>query len=117
MVAGWLEAYRTATSYMSSTKQTTLSSVYSIFTALQDDLRDRLHNLDDHLPPELALGLQNALLKLSEYFSKTDASPYYLWSSCTHFILASGAAQSVADFISSSSRSSSHLQRAAASLC
>jgi hypothetical protein len=82
MVAGWLEIYRAATSYMSSTKQTTLSSVYSIFTALQDDLRDRMATLDADLPPELALGLQNALMKLSEYFGKTDASPYYLWSSC-----------------------------------
>jgi hypothetical protein len=82
MVAGWLEAYRAATSYMSSTKQTTLSSVYSIFTALQGDLRERMHALNYDMPPELAQSLRSALLKLSEYVGKTDASPYYLWSSC-----------------------------------
>jgi hypothetical protein len=83
IVAGWLEFYCAATSFMSSTKQTTLSSVYSIFTALQDELRVQMRALDhEDLPQELALALQKALSKLSEYFGKTDASPYYLWSSC-----------------------------------
>jgi hypothetical protein len=86
-VTSWLELYRIATSYMSSTKQTTLSSVYSILTALQDDLRVQLHRYDDSLPVQLSLGLQNALSKLSMYFSKTDVSPYYLWSSCASEIL------------------------------
>jgi hypothetical protein len=34
LVAGWLQLFRDATTEMSSTKKTTLSSAYAIFTTL-----------------------------------------------------------------------------------
>jgi hypothetical protein len=75
-VARWLWLYRDATQHMSSTKETMLSAVYSVFTELQEDLCNQLHRLDTTLPVELGVGLQEALDKLSKYFGKTDASPY-----------------------------------------
>jgi hypothetical protein len=90
-VARWLQLFRSATSFMSSSKLTTLSSVYSVFTTLQAHLRHELRGFDHTLPEELKLGLQGALQLLSEYLSLTDASPYYLWSSCKLRCFAEGA--------------------------
>jgi hypothetical protein len=82
-VKQWLSLFAEATTDMSSTENTTLSAVYGIFTGLQDDVRDHLRDSDRH-PPSLKAGLVQAHEKLSEYFSKTDASPYYLWASCQY---------------------------------
>jgi hypothetical protein len=81
-VSRWLKVFRTATARMSSSKTTTLSTIYSTFTKLQDTLRTQLRDLDSSLPQELGQGLQRALIKLSEYFSKADDTPFYLWASC-----------------------------------
>lgn len=83
LVADWLQLFRDATSDMSSTKKTTLSSVYAIFTALQDDIRRHLTNMPLGVPLHLQAGLEAAHAKLAEYFRLTDRSPYYLWSACT----------------------------------
>jgi hypothetical protein len=81
-VTKWLALFATATTAMSSTEKTTLSAVYGVFTGLQDDVRTHLRDNTNGIPPALKNGLVQAHEKLSEYFRKTDASPYYLWSSC-----------------------------------
>jgi hypothetical protein len=86
LVAGWLQLFRNATTEMSSTKKTTLSSVYAIITALQDDIQRHLTNMPLNIPSHLQAGLEAAHAKLAEYFRLTDRSPYYFWSACMcHF--------------------------------
>ena len=46
-VAGWLKAFRSATTQMSTTKQPMLSTAHAIFRGLQDDVRDALRSLPD----------------------------------------------------------------------
>ena len=48
-VAGWLKAFRSATTQMSMTKQSMLSTAHAIFCGLQDKVRDALSSL-----PEMA---------------------------------------------------------------
>jgi hypothetical protein len=81
-VTKWLEIYRHSTAFMSASKLTTLSLVYSVFCRLQRRLCNELRTFNDDLPKDLKIGLQGALELLSSYFAKTDASPYYIWASC-----------------------------------
>jgi hypothetical protein len=85
-VKQWLSLFAEATTVMSSTEKTTLSAVYGVFTGLQDDVRAHLKDSDQH-PPSLKAGLVQAHEKLAEYFTKTDASPYYLWAACKYHLL------------------------------
>jgi hypothetical protein len=66
---------------MSATRTPMLSTTLAIFRGLQEDLRDTLRDLSDTASPSLKKGLVDAHLKLSDYYYKIDASPYYLWSS------------------------------------
>jgi hypothetical protein len=84
VVTKWLSLFAGATTAMSSTEKTTLSAAYGIFTGLQDDVRTHLKDHTDGIPAALKNGLVDAHDKLSEYFRKTDASPYYLWSACAY---------------------------------
>lgn len=80
-IAGWLSLFREATTFMSSRDKTTISSVFGVFMALQDDVRAHIR-ASDGVPIELKQGLLDAHEKLAEYFKKSDASPYYMWSAC-----------------------------------
>ena len=42
LVAGWLKAFRSATTQMSTTKQPMLSTAHAIFRGLQDEVRNAL---------------------------------------------------------------------------
>jgi hypothetical protein len=82
LVAQWLKSFRSATTQMSTTKRPMLSSTHAIYRGLQESLRESLRNLPNNTPPKLKLGLTKAHRKLSDYYSKIDDSPYYIWSSC-----------------------------------
>lgn len=81
IAADWLKLFRTATTLMSSSKETTLSWVYMVFTCLQDHVRNHLRSLPASVPAELKNGLFRAHAKLTQYFRLIDESPYYLWAS------------------------------------
>jgi hypothetical protein len=81
MVSTWLKDFRSATTQMSATKHSMLSSTQAIFRGLQESLKESLRTLPDNVPPRLKLALVNAHRKLSDYYTNFDASPYYIWSS------------------------------------
>ena len=80
LVAEWLKCFRTATTQMSATRTPMLSTTHTIFRGLQEDIRNILSDLPDTASPSLKKGLTDAHLKLSDYYYKIDASPFYLWS-------------------------------------
>lgn len=82
LVENWLGCFAEATTYMSTTKRSTLSSVHAVFRALQDEVRMFIKKLPDGSPPELDAGLRAAHQKLSDYYYKVDASPFYVWAAC-----------------------------------
>ena len=59
-----------------------LSSTQAIFRGLQESLQDSLRELPNNTPPRLKNSLIKAHRKLSDYYTKFDESPYYIWSSC-----------------------------------
>ena len=81
-VAGWLKAFRSATTQMSMTKQSMLSTAHAIFRGLQDEVRDALCSLPDSTSPMIKDGLLAAHQKLSEYYYRFDLSPFYIWAAC-----------------------------------
>ncbi|KAF5337795.1 hypothetical protein D9758_016284 [Tetrapyrgos nigripes] len=81
MVMGWLKSFRSATTQMSTTKRPMLSTVSVIFRGLQQDIRNILASLLDNVSPELKEGLTVAHRKLSDYYTKFDQSPFYVWAS------------------------------------
>lgn len=66
---------------MSATKHSMLSSTQAIFCGLQESLKDCLINLPNNAPLHLKESLIKAHQKLSDYYTKFDESPYYVWSS------------------------------------
>jgi hypothetical protein len=83
-VAGWLKLFQSATTEMSRTKEPMLSTVLAIFRGLQDHVSSILRELPDSAPPQLRTGLVEAHRKLSEYYFRSDESPYYTWAACKY---------------------------------
>ncbi|KAJ6540263.1 hypothetical protein B0H10DRAFT_1815018, partial [Mycena sp. CBHHK59/15] len=81
-VTDWLEAYRYATTKMSTTKQPMLSTTHAVFRWLQTHLKKALTELPKDADPALKQGLVAAHLKLSDYYAKFDKSRYYSWATC-----------------------------------
>jgi hypothetical protein len=79
-VAGWLKAFRSATTQMSTTKQPMLSTAHAIFRGLQDEVRSALRSLPNSTSPMIKAGLLAAHQKLSEYYYRFDLSPFYIWA-------------------------------------
>ena len=73
---------------MSSTKTSMLSSTHAIFRGLQEDICKSLVELPDSAPAKLKTSLMKAHRKPSDYYSKLDKSPYYIWASCEWFVIA-----------------------------
>ena len=84
-VAGWLKAFRSATTQMSTTKQSMLSTAHAIFCGLQDKVRDALCSLPDSTSPMIKDGLLAVHQKLSEYYYHIDLSPFYIWAACESY--------------------------------
>jgi len=87
----WLQSFREATTQMSTTKQSMLSTTHAVFRGLQDDIKNILKDLPDDVDPTLKNGLVEAHRKLSDYFLKFDKSDYYHWAArkffCLHYQL------------------------------
>lgn len=81
LVSNWLKAFRSATTQMSMTKRSMLSSTQAIFRGLQESLQESLCELPNDMPPRLKDSLIKAHRKLSDYYTKFDESPFYIWSS------------------------------------
>ena len=81
LVSKWLKSFHAATTQMSATCMPMLSTTHAVFCGLQDDIRTILRDLPDTASPSLKKGLMDAHLKLSDYYYKINASPFYLWSS------------------------------------
>lgn len=88
-VAGWLKAFRSATTQMSTTKQPMLSTCHAIFRGLQDEVRTALLSLPDSTSPMIRNGLLAAHQKLSEYYYRFDLSPFYIWAACKSLFFSS----------------------------
>jgi hypothetical protein len=86
LVANWLKSFRAATTQISATLTPMLSRTHAVFHGLQEDIRNILSDLPDTASPSLKKGLMDAHLKLSDYYYKIDASPFYLWSSRKSYI-------------------------------
>ena len=82
LVARWLKSFHSATTQMSATKTPMLSTTHAIFRGLQEDIHASIHSLPDGTPDCLKNSLVNAHRKLSDYYTKFNESPFYLWSSC-----------------------------------
>lgn len=80
LVTRWLKTFRSATTQMSSTKRSMLSSTHAIFRGLQDSIRGFIKGLPSDASPHLRTALLNSHMKLSDYYYKFDASPYYVWA-------------------------------------
>lgn len=87
LVTRWLKAFRSATTQMSTTSTPMLSTTHAIFRGLQDDLRQSLAQLPNSAPPYLKTALVKAHRKLSDYYTKLDDSPYYIFASRKSFII------------------------------
>ena len=80
LVTGWLKSFRSATTQMSTTKRSMVSSTHAIFRGLQDQIKTILSDLPTSTPPQLIQGLTAAHTKLSDYYYKFDESPLYTWA-------------------------------------
>ncbi|KAF9070798.1 hypothetical protein BDP27DRAFT_1219963, partial [Rhodocollybia butyracea] len=87
LVSNWLKLFRLATTDMSRTSKPMLSIVHSIFRELQADIQNNLRNLPENTPHQIKTGMLAAHRKLSDYYTKFDESPFYLWSSREYFHL------------------------------
>jgi hypothetical protein len=83
LVTGWLKSFRSATTQMSTTKRSMVSSTHAIFRGLQDQIKTILSDLPRSTSPQLILGLTAAHTKLSDYYYKFDESPLYTWAART----------------------------------
>ncbi|KAK0237407.1 hypothetical protein EDD85DRAFT_770203 [Armillaria nabsnona] len=82
MVMSWLKIFCAATMEMSMSKKPMLSTMHTIFCGLQDDIKSILVGLPNLISLEIKKGLTDVHLKLSDYYHKSDKSPFYIWSSC-----------------------------------
>src|ERR1700729_705996 len=82
LVTKWLKSFRSATTQMSATKCSMLSSTHAIFHGLQEDIRNSLTELPNSAPAKLKTSLIKAHRKLRVIVTKLNKSPYYVWSSC-----------------------------------
>ena len=101
LVCRWLKAFHSATTQMSTTKRSMLSSTQAIFRGLQESLQDSLRTLPNNAPSRLKNSLIKSHWKLSDYYTKFDDSLYYIWSSCESFFVSSTACMLQFIFLSS----------------
>ena len=77
LVAKWLKSFQSAMTQISTTKCLMLSWTHAIFQGLQDSLADSLWSLPSNTPSPLWQCPLKAHCKLSDYYGKSDESPYY----------------------------------------
>jgi len=79
-VADWLVAFRAATTQMSTSKVSMLSTTHAIFRGLQEHIQRIYRDLPMSTAPKIKAGLLDAHKKLSDYYYKYDQSPFYTWA-------------------------------------
>ena len=80
LVIGWLKSFRSATTQMSTTKHSMVSSIHAIFRGLQEHIKAILSDLPSSISHGVILGLTVAHAKLSDYYYEFDESPLYIWA-------------------------------------
>lgn len=80
LLEDWLQAFRDATTSMSTTRFPMLSTVHATFRGLQDHIKTILRKLPDSVSPRMKQALIEAHTKLATYYDKFDQSPYYTWA-------------------------------------
>jgi hypothetical protein len=89
IVTNWLHAFREATTQMSSTKKSMLSTTHAVFRGLQEELQKAIASLPETVNPNIKKGLLDAHRKLSDYYHSFDQSPFYTWAACKSFYFSS----------------------------
>ena len=79
-VCDWLGAFRAATTQMSTSKESMLSSTIAIFRGLQEHIRKIYSALPESVPQRIKDSLIEAHRKLSDYYHRYDQSPFYTWA-------------------------------------
>ncbi|KAF9493849.1 hypothetical protein BDN71DRAFT_1394229, partial [Pleurotus eryngii] len=87
LVEQWLCNFHTTTVQMSATTWLMLSTTLAMFRGLQENLQDIITTLPTNTPMPLHDSLVSPHLKLSEYYTKIDESPYYTWASRTSSLI------------------------------
>jgi hypothetical protein len=90
-VTQWLKMLSTATTLMSSSKETTISWSFVVLAGLQDNIRAHLSGLPSDTPAHLKQGLMQAYNKLAEYLKLMDESPFYMFAACECVLLCMSA--------------------------
>ncbi|KAK0435938.1 uncharacterized protein EV420DRAFT_1281402, partial [Desarmillaria tabescens] len=80
MVTDWLKQFHLVTTKMSTTKTPMFSMMHATFYGLQQHFKEILTGLPDSTAPEIKQGLLDAHQKLSDYYYKFNASPFYIWA-------------------------------------
>ena len=86
LVTQWLKSFWSATTQMSSTKTSMLSTTHAIFCGLQEDIWLSITSHPANTPAQLKNSLVSAHHKLSDYYTWLDESPLYIWWSCEYII-------------------------------
>ncbi len=81
-VAEWLMAFHSATTQMSMSRVSMLSTTHAIFRGLQEHVRKIYCDLPTGTAPKIMDGLLNLHKKLSDYYYKYNQSPFYIWATC-----------------------------------
>jgi len=97
-VANWLEAFRSATTQMSATNHSMLSTTFAIFRGLQEHLQKILDELPDTIDQRVKDGLLRAHTKLSDYYYRFDQTPFYTWAACNYSFRQSPASSLIVFF-------------------
>ncbi len=82
LVAEWLMAFCSATTQMSTSRVSMLSTMHAIFRGLQEHVRKICHDLPTGTAPKIMDGLLDVHKKLSDYYYKHDQSSFYIWATC-----------------------------------
>ena len=79
-VTDWLGAFQAATTQMSTSKQSMLSSMLAIFRGLQEHIWKIYGDLPTLTPQRIKDSLLDAHKKLSDYYYRYDQPPFYTWA-------------------------------------
>ena len=82
LVAEWLMVFCLATTQMSMSKTSMLSTTHAIFRGLQQHIQETYGKLPSSTAPRIKAGLLDTHKKLSDYYYKFDHLPFYTWAAC-----------------------------------
>lgn len=86
-VTEWLGLFRGATTQMSTSKESMLSSTLAVFRGLQEHIRLIYSKLPVLTSQRIKTSLLDAHRKLSDYYYRYDQSPFYTWAARKFYYL------------------------------